>query len=155
MTMAAELAGEALRVAAGELVRAWRSARLSRSAALFPGALDGVLQPFLEALGEALAEGRAPEEAWASTAGVVRLLSGARGWEVLASEWETVAGVLAAACDSLQAEPAARERVTRTVGAAARGVAELGAAAGPAAVLVVHLLGGFRPRAETRGAGRR
>lgn len=139
--------GEALRAAAGDLARVWRASRLSAEMGVFPGALDGVIDEFLERVGEALFVDGAPRDPWTATSGVVRLPPGPRALELVAGEWRLARVVLASACDALGADPAVAALVLAMADHAAQGAAELAAGRGPAGVLAVRQLGGFRPRA--------
>lgn len=145
--------GEALRAAAGDLARAWRAARLSAATGVFPGVLDGVIEEFLERVGEALFVEGAPQDPWAATAGVVRLLPGPRALEVIAGEWRIARAVLASACEALGVDPSVAARVLGMADAAARAAGALAAGRAPPGVLLVRQLGGFRQRAAPE-AGR-
>lgn len=154
MTLGARRTGETLRAAAGDLARVWRASRLSAGTGVFPGALDGVIEEFLERVSEALFVEGAPQDPWAATSGVVRLLPGARALDVLAAEWRLARAVLSSACDALGVDPAIAARVVAMADAAAGRAAALGAGRGPAGVLLVRQLGGFRQRAAAQEAGR-
>lgn len=147
MTLDTRRAGEALRAAAGDLARVWRASRLAAGMGVFPGALDGVMEEFLERVSEALFVEGAPQDPWAATCGVVRLLPGQRALEVFAGEWRLARVVLASACDALCVDAAVAARVLGTVDDAARRAGELAVGRGPAGVLVVRQRGGFRQRA--------
>jgi hypothetical protein len=140
--------GEAIGAAAGELTRIWRSARLEALPELFPGTLDGVVEPFVTAVGDALVLGQEPEEIWGRLVGTVRADRAAPGGlrETWRAEWGLLAAVLAATCDALEAQADAVDRVARAVEGARRGTEALLAGEGPDGVLVVWTLGGFRPR---------
>lgn len=131
--------GRALLRAAPDLARVWRLARRQSRPRVFPGLLDGVVRGFLEAAGRALAGGDAPEQAWAATAGMVRL--GPAGAEdELTAEWALLMEVLAAACESYRADPEVGEWLARAVAAGERATATLSAGAkAPPAVLVVRV----------------
>lgn len=148
--------GEALRAAAGDLARVWRASRFSAGLAVFPGALDGVMEEFMERVGEALLLEGAPQDVWSATRGPVRLLPGDRALPTLAAEWRLARAVLSSACEALAVEPTAAERVLRAVDDATAAAPALVEGRGPAGVLRVHQLGGFRPRApEPHNGGRR
>ncbi|HYD42693.1 MAG TPA: hypothetical protein VEB43_17825 [Anaeromyxobacter sp.] len=147
MTLDARRAGEALRAAAGDLARVWRASRLAAGMGVFPGALDGVIEEFLERVSEALFVDGAPQDPWAATSGVVRLLPAPRALELFAGEWRLARVVLSSACDALGVEPAVAARVLGMVDDAARRAGELADGRGPAGVLAVRQLGGFRQRA--------
>ncbi len=156
MKLDARRAGEALRAAAGDLARVWRASRFSAGLTVFPGALDGIIEEFLERIGEALFVDGAPQDVWGATRGPVRLPSGDHALELLTSEWRLARVVLASACDALAIEPVTTERVLKAVDDAAAAAPALLAGQGPAGVLRVHQLGGFRLRApEPRSAGPR
>jgi len=140
--------GEALRTVAGDLARVWRASRFASGAVEFPGVLDGVMEEFIERTGEALLLGTAPEEVWSSTRGIVRILPGGRATDTLSSEWRLVREVLIAACLALEVADDATEKVRVAVDTAASGVEKLVSHGGPAGVVTVHQLGGFRPRGE-------
>ncbi len=146
MKLDARRAGEALRAAAGDLARVWRASRFSAGLGVFPGALDGVIEEFLERVGEALLLDDAPQDVWGATCGPVRLVPGGRALEMLAAEWRLARVVLSSACDALGVSPPATERVLRFVDDAAAAAPALLAGQAPAGVLVVHQLGGFKPR---------
>jgi hypothetical protein len=152
MRLDARETGEALAAAAGELTRIWRGACADAHAAAFPALLDGAVEPFVAEVAAALVAGRPAEDAWERTAGVVRLdrASVGRAEVELAAEWRLLAEVLAAACDALEADPGAADAVARAVDAGRRGSVALRGGAGPAGVLIVFLLGGFRPRVASR-----
>lgn len=154
-TLDARRAGEALRAAAGDLARVWRASRYSSGMTVFPGALDGVMEEFLERVAEALLLDDAPQDVWGATRGPVRLLPGG-GLETIAAEWHLCRVVLGSACEALAIEPAAAERVLKAVDDAAAAAPALLTGHGPAGVLRVHQLGGFRLRApEPRSGGPR
>lgn len=120
MRLDARRTGEAIAAASGELARIWRSTRAAGGPA--PSPLGGVIERFVAALGEGLAQGRPPEAAWAAVDGVVRLPArpGPGDAEALAREWRLLGEVLAAACQTLDADAAATDGVARAVDAAAR-----------------------------------
>lgn len=156
MKLDARRAGEALRAAAGDLARVWRASRFSAGLAVFPGALDGVMEEFLERIGEALLLDSAPQDVWGATRGPVRLLRDGRALETIDAEWRLARVVLASACDALAIDAVAAERVLKAVDDAAAAAPALVAGQKPAGVLIVHQLGGFRPRGpEPRSAGPR
>ncbi len=151
----ARRAGEALRAAAGDLARVWRASRYSAGMPVFPGALDGVMEEFLERVGEALLLADAPQDVWSATRGPVRILPGGAA-ETLAAEWHLARVVLSSACEALAVEASAAARVLAIVDQAAQAAPALVAGHGPAGVLRIHQLGGFRPRApEPRSGGPR
>jgi hypothetical protein len=146
VTLDAHRAGEALRAAAGDLARVWRASRLSAEMGVFPGVLDGVIEEFLERVSEALFVDGAPQDPWEVTSGVVRLPPAPRALEVIAGEWRLARVVLASACDALGAEAAVAARVLAMVDRAAQDANELAGGRGPARIVAVRQLGGFRPR---------
>jgi hypothetical protein len=145
MTLGVKRSGEALRAAAGDLAHVWRAARFASGAPVFPGLLDGVMQEFLERVAEGLLLGLPPGEAWPSTRGVVRLPA-SNGAAVLAEEWRTARDVLLSACEALEVSGEAAEAVQKEIDAAARAIEPLLSGHGPAGVLVLRQLAGFRPR---------
>jgi hypothetical protein len=152
----ARRAGEALRSAAGDLARVWRASRFSAGLGVFPGAHDGVMEEFLERVGEALLLDDAPQDVWAATHGPVRVMPDGRALEMLLAEWRLARAVLSSACDALGVNAAATERVLKLADDAAAAAPALLAGQGPPGVLLVHQLGGFRPRApEPYGDGPR
>lgn len=146
--------GEVLRASAGQLTRVWRATRLEARPEVFPGVIDGVIEEFLARAGEALLAGHAPEEAWASARGVIRLLPGERALEELAAEWRLAGEVLASACAALDAEPAAADRVAEAVEAARRAANTLRDGR-PHGILLIYQLAGFRQRSDPRADGPR
>lgn len=138
--------GEALRAAAGDLARVWRASRFSAGLSVFPGALDGIIEEFLERIGEALLLEDAPQDPWLATRGAVRLLPGARAQEMISAEWRLVRAVMVSACEALAVDPATTARVLKAVDDAAAGTPALLAREGPPGVLLVHQLGGYRLR---------
>lgn len=151
MTLDVHRAGDAIATSAADLARVWRAGRAAARAGAFPGLLDGVVEPFLAALGAGLAAGRDPALIWTETTGVVRLpRDRRRAGEELEAEWDLVEEVLGASLQALDAEPAAREWIDRAVVLARLGARALGAG-GPPGVLAVRLLSD--PAATRRRAG--
>jgi hypothetical protein len=153
VSLDARLTGEALRATAGDLVRVWRSARRALGQGAPPGALDGVMEEFLERVAEALLAGAPTSAVWSRTGGVVRLPAGPGGAALAEAEWRLVEGVLESAGRALG--------VADGVAAEVRGAVEAAIAAlpvdgpgRPAQVLVVRLLPAVRPPSR-RGAGPR
>lgn len=142
----ARRSGEALRAAAGDLARVWRASRLAADMGVFPGALDGVIEEFLERVSEALFVDGAPQDPWAAISGVVRLPPGPRALEIVNGEWRLTRTVLASACDALGVEPEVSARVLAMVDRAAGTAPQLATGRGPAGIVAVRFLGGFRPR---------
>lgn len=155
MSLDAHRTGDALAASAPDLARVWRAGRAAARPAAFPGLLDGVIESFLAALGEALADGGDPALVWTATTGVVRLPRDARrALEELDAEWDLVEEVLGASLQALDAERAAAEWIERAVVLARAGARSLGAAGGPPGILAVRLLSD--PAAtRRRGGGRR
>jgi hypothetical protein len=151
VTLDERRSGEALRTVAGDLARVWRASRFAGGAVEFPGLLDGVMEEFIERVGEALLLGTAPESVWPSTRGVVRILPGDRTSATLSEEWRLVNEVLIAACLALEVADDATEKIRVAIETASRSVAPLLAHGGPAGVLLVHQLGGFHPRGDAHG----
>ncbi len=155
MTLGVKRSGEALRVAAGDLARVWRATRYASNVPVFPGLLDGVMEEFLERVAEALLFGLPTGEAWSSTRGMVRLLSREESAETLAEEWRLAREVLLAACEALELCSEAVEAVQAEIDAAVAGIEPLLSGEGPAKVVVVRQLAGFRRRGESRSGARR
>ncbi len=155
MMLTVRRSADALRIAAGDLARLWRVTRNAGGTNVFPGALDGVMEDFLERAADSLLPDRRAEDAWASTHGVVRLLPKGEAAAALADEWYLARAVLLSACEALEVAPEAVEAVHRAVDAAAAGVEPLLAGHGPGGVVAVHQLGGFRPRGDSRNGGPR
>ncbi|HET6437580.1 MAG TPA: hypothetical protein VFG59_05935 [Anaeromyxobacter sp.] len=151
MRLTLSRSGETLRAAAGDLARVWRAACLAAGTGVFPALLDGVIEDFLLRFGEAVNAGKAPEEAWSATRGTVRLLPRQEATPILALEWRIARQVLLSGCDAIQAAPETAEQVDRATRAATDAITGLlarrpPAGAQPAGVLIVHQLGGFKPR---------
>jgi hypothetical protein len=150
----ARRAGEALRAAAGDLVRLWRSTRRAAGETDLVGALDGVMEEFLERVAEALLQGTPPEEVWPRTGGVVRIPPGPGGAARIEAEWRLAGGVLTSAGQALQVSDDVAARLQRSVSAA---IAALpfspGGAGRPGEVLVVWTLPAVRRRSGPRGGG--
>lgn len=142
----ARRSGEALRAAAGDLTRIWRASRAATDTGLFPGVLDGIMEEFMERVAESLLLGQPPESVWPATRGVVRILPSGKAIDTLQAEWEMATEVLLSACGALEVDPAAAELVLRALECAAQGSGELAVDKGPAGILVIHQLAGFRPR---------
>ena len=149
MTLDAHRAGEALSASAGELARIWRSARAGARPDLFPGYLDGLIEPFVALAGEGLAAGRDPALLWPAAEGVVRVdgRDERRTLRELDAEWDLAEEVLHAACQTLDAGGAAREWISRAIVIARTGSRTLTDGSGPSGVLTVRML--------SRGATRR
>lgn len=149
----ARRAGEALAQAAAELARIWRAARLEAPPEVFPGALDGVVESLVAAVGEALVMGRSPADAWGRAEGVVRVdPDPARTDATFRAEIRLVGEVLASACEALRASAEVTDFVAQAVEATRQALEALvDGGRPPAGVLVVTLASRFRPR----DAGRR
>jgi hypothetical protein len=156
VTVGALRAGDAIAASAADLARVWRAGRASARPNAFPGLLDGVVESFLVAAGDGLADRRDPALVWPSTAGVVRIPHDARRARAeLDAEWDLVEEVLAAALRALQAGPPELEWIARAVVFARSGVRALASGGGPAGVLGVKLLSDPAATRRARGAGRR
>ncbi len=144
MTLDARRAGDALALSAADLARVWRSARAPTRPGVFPGYLDGVIEPFFALAGEGLAEGRDPALIWPAVTGVVRVdgRDARRTRAELEAEWDLVEEVLEAACRALDAGDAAREWISRAVVIARTDSRTLGAGGGPPGILTVRVLSG-------------
>jgi hypothetical protein len=140
VTLDARRVGDALATSAADLARVWRAGRAAARPSAFPGLLDGLVESFLAAAGEGLAEGRDPALIWPATTGVVRLpLDARREAEELDAEWDLVEEVLAAALRALDAGDGALEWALRAIVIARAGARTLGGGGGPAGVLAVRL----------------
>ncbi len=155
MTLSVRRSGEALRAAAGDLVRFWRAARYSGGGPVFPGLLDGVIEEFLSRVAEALLLDGRPEDAWPSVRGVIRVPEPAQAAAVLADEWGLARQVLFSACDALEVPAEVASGVQRAVDAAMAGIGPVIAGAAPRGVVIVRQLAGFKPRGDSRSGGRR
>jgi hypothetical protein len=71
---------------------------------------------------------------------------------VLSDEWRLAGSVLLSACEALEVAPEAMQAVLRSVASAAAEIETLAAGGGPAGVIIVRQLGGFRPRDSRTGA---
>jgi hypothetical protein len=145
-------AGEALRAAAGDLVRLWRSARCAAGETAFAGALDGVMEEFLERVAEALLHDTPPEAVWSGTGGVVRIPPGTGGTARVEAEWRLAGGVLASAGQALQVSDDVAARLQRSVSAAIAAL-PIDGTRHPREVLVVWTLPTVRRRPGPRGGG--
>ena len=148
MTLGPKRSGEVLRAASGDLLRVWRATRYTSGAPIFPGLLDGVMEEFLWRVAEALLHQEPPAGAWPSTRGVVRLVPGQVAAATLADEWRLAGDVLTAACEALGVSSEAAGLVRSAVESAAGAIEPLLGGKGPAGVLVLRQLGGFRRRGE-------
>ena len=152
MTIEPKAFGRALRRSGPELTRVWRLARAQAQRPVFPGLLDGIVPSFLAEAGRRLAEGGAPETAWGGCQGPLRLGPGDSS-EELTVEWALLMEVLAAACESFEADPATAEWLARSVAAAERGTAAVARGGDPArlpaGVLVVRTLRSAPPPVRT------
>ncbi|ACG75115.1 conserved hypothetical protein [Anaeromyxobacter sp. K] len=145
MRLDARRTGEAIAAARGELARIWRSARATaadgrRAPA---AALDGVVEAFVGAVGDALARGAPPEEAWERTTGLVRLEAEPDGGTAEA-EWRLLGEVLSSACETLEADADATDRVAQAVDAGRRGIEALRAGRRKPGVAVAWRVGRVR-----------
>jgi hypothetical protein len=149
--------GDAIAAAAADLARVWRAARAAARPGFFPGLLDGLVEPFLAAAGEALADGRHAALVWPSVAGVVRLQAGDLGATAaeLEAEWDLAEQVLHDACKALDAGEGAREWVSRAIAIARTGTRTLARGDAPDAVLVVWVHSAPAVRRRASGPGRR
>ncbi len=124
MALGAVPSGRAIEQSAEEILRIWRLARHSARREVFPGLLDGVMGAFFARCGRLLAEDGEPESVWPGLVGIVRW-SPRLGTRELTGEWAVAMQVLAAACESFQADPAVGEWLVRAVAAAEKGTALL------------------------------
>lgn len=155
MTLSVRRSGEALRAAAGDLVRFWRAARYTGGGPVFPGLLDGVIEDYVSHVAEALLLGGRPEDAWPSLQGVIRVPEPAQAAAVLADEWGLARQVLLSACDALEVPAEVASGVQRAVDAALAGIEPLVTGRAPGGIVIVRQLAGFKPRGESRSGGRR
>lgn len=140
--------GAALVAAADELVRVWRSARHAARPGVFPGLADGVMGPFLERAGSALAAGAPPLGPWPRTAGAVRLdpKDVPASVREIEAEWDLLVEVARASCEALGSDPAAFEWLEKAIATARAGTSALpDRAARPAGVVIVYGFSGFAP----------
>jgi hypothetical protein len=138
--------GAFVRHQAAELTRLWRIARSSERPDVFPGLLDGVVQPFLDAAGELLERGGAPQDAIQRARGVVRWPPAIAPAE-LGAEWAVLRDVVATASESVNCDPPAAEWLARAVDAASEATAAMDGGRGPvpAGVAVVLVLSSVAP----------
>lgn len=146
MTLDARGTGTALAAAADELVRIWRAARGAARPGVFPGLADGVMDAFALQAAASLAAGEPPLGAWSRTVGLVRLdpRDVAASVREIEAEWDLLGEVLRAACEALDAEPAAFEWLERALAAARAGAPALtDRAARPAGVAIAWAFSGL------------
>lgn len=156
MTLDDRRAGDAISASAPDLARVWRAGRAAARPDAFPGLLDGIVESFLDAAGDALCEGHDPALVWPRTQGIVRVPQDARrAREELDAEWDLVQEVLAAALRALSAGAPALEWMSRAVVFARAGARSLPAGGGPPGVLTVRLLSDPAATRRLRGGGRR
>jgi hypothetical protein len=128
-----------------ELTRIWRLARAAERTGVAPGLLDGLLASFFAEAGAALAEGRAPGDAFARAVGLVR-------WPPARAPAEHHAvgaigdEVLRTSADSVNAAPSVAEWLRRAVEAARDATRALDAGRGPVPAGVLVLLDFTPPR---------
>jgi hypothetical protein len=140
--------GAALVAAVDELVRVWRSARGAARPGVFPGLADGLVGPFVERAGSALAAGEPPLGPWPRTVGAVRLDPKDVDASVreIEAEWDLLVEVLRASCEALDSDPAAFEWLEKAIATARAGTAALSdRAARPVGVAIVYGFSGFAP----------
>jgi hypothetical protein len=139
-----------LRQQAPELTRIWRLARTAARPDVFPGLLDGVVEPFFGACAELLRQGGAPQEVWTALEGLVRWPP-SRSPAEQTLEWAVVRDVVAAACEAVNAAPAVAEWLARAVEEADGGTALLGRpGSGPAGVVTAVVYSSVAPRRRVR-----
>lgn len=148
--------GRAIEQSSEELLRIWRLARASGHREIFPGLLDGVMGAFFARCGQLLAGSGEPEEVWPGLVGIVRW-SPEHGTRELTEEWAIAMEVLAAACESFQADPTVGEWLTRAVAAAEKGTTSMGerrsGPTDPDGIVLLVVYGGLgAPRRGPRGA---
>ncbi len=128
-----------LETQAPELTRIWRIARAQARTGVFPGLIDDLVQGFFERAGHLVAAGGRPEEVWSGLVGALRCHPGLGSAEIT-QEWAVLLEVLAAACESVNAEAAVGEWLTRAAAAAESGsvlVATHGAGHAPGIARIV------------------
>jgi hypothetical protein len=128
-------AGDAIAAAAGDIARLWRSA----NGGVRPARIDALAEPFVQALGEALARGDGPGAAWAQAAGTARLddRDVERSLEEIDAEWVALGTVLAATADALGADSATRAFLAEAIEKARAGSRTLGTNGAPARIVVL------------------
>jgi hypothetical protein len=145
----ADQVGRFLRYQAPELTRIWRLARAQARHDVFPGLVDGLVEAFFDRAGELLGDGAAPDEVWEGLVGVVRWPPTLAADE-LPQEWAILADVLAAACESVNAEPEVGAWLTRAVAAAESGTLGLAGGTGrrPPGIFTTVVFSTMAPRPE-------
>ncbi len=138
---------------ADELTRIWRLARATARPTVFPGLIDGLVQPFFERAGELLRGEAPPESVWQGLAGLVRWAPAIAPGE-MTQEWAVLVEVLAAACESVNADPAVADWLARAASAGEAGTAALAGGKGtaPSGILTTIVFSSLtprQPRAET------
>jgi hypothetical protein len=149
--------GDALAAAAADLARAWRSARAAERPRVFPGLLDGVVEPCLAAAAEALAAGKHPALAWPAAAGCVRAdaRDALRTREELDAEWDLLEQVLGSACKALGADDDARGWIARALALARAGARRLPDREGAPRILTVRVFSGLAATRRARASSPR
>ncbi|HYG69610.1 MAG TPA: hypothetical protein VD838_18185, partial [Anaeromyxobacteraceae bacterium] len=130
------------------LVRIWRSARGAARPGVFPGLLDGVVEPFLRSAGNALAAGEPPLGPWPRTVGLVRLDPRDVDASVreIEAEWDLLVEVLRASCEALDGEPSAFDWLEKAVATARAGAPALrDRAARPVGIAIAWVWSGVAP----------
>lgn len=148
MSLDARRAGEALRAAAADLLRVWRSTRRALGDGASPVVLDGVMEEFLKRVAEGLLAGDPPEAIWRRTGGVVRLPCGPHAIALAEGDFRLAAGVLDSAGQALELAADVVTRIERAVEFAIASLPVDGPHR-PPEVLVVRML---PARASTRAA---
>jgi len=144
--------GKILEQSAETLLRIWRLARAASRRQVFPGLLDGLMGEFLTTSGRILSAGGPPEDVWREVTGLVRWAPENADKEIT-HEWAIAMEVLAAACESFDAEVAVAGWLARAVAEAEKGTTTLRdrAREAPQGVVTVLLFGDLRPPKRMAG----
>jgi len=143
-----EKVGLFLRQQRDELTRIWRMARASARPEVFPGLIDGLVGEFLDRAGRLAGEGAAPEAVWSGLSGVLRW-PGKGAPDELAREWALLLEVIVAACEAVNASPAASDWFVAALAACEAGTRAQGAGGPrPPGVLTLHFFSAPAPPSE-------
>jgi hypothetical protein len=157
MSLDARRTGDALAAASADLARVWRSARAAERPLVFPGLLDGLVEPFLAAAAEALAEGKHAALVWPAASGCVRsdARDAGRTREELDAEWDLLEQVLGSACKALGAGDDARGWIARVLALARAGARRLPDRVGAPGILTVRVFSGLAATRRARASSPR
>jgi hypothetical protein len=149
--------GDALASACPDLARVWRAVRAAERPGVFPGLLDGLVEPFLALAAEALAARRHPALVWPAVSGVVRAdaRDPARTLAELEAEWDLLEQVLGSACKALDADGEAREWISRALALARAGARRLPDGEGAPGILTVRVFSGLAATRRVRASSPR